>query len=51
MKYDLGVMDIYPIAVNKTKIENSPLLQTVLREEVDAERLPVADVLRKITFE
>lgn len=38
-KYKLGVMDIYPIAVNKTMIENNPFLQAVLKEKVDANRL------------
>ena len=39
MKYQLGVMDLYPIAVNKTKIENNPFFQVRLKEKVDAERL------------
>lgn len=42
MKYQLGVMDLYPIAVNKTKIENNPFLQVRLKETVDAERLRAA---------
>ena len=41
-KYQLGVMDIYPIAVNKTKIENNPFFQAKLKEPVDAERLYAA---------
>ena len=39
MKYRLGVMDLYPIAANKTQIENNPFLQAKLKEPVDAERL------------
>ena len=42
MKYRLGVMDLYPIAVNKTKIENNPFLQARLKEPVDAARLYAA---------
>lgn len=37
--YGLGVMDLYPIAANKTQIENNPFLQAVLKEKVDADRL------------
>ena len=32
-------MDMYPIAVNKTQIENNPFLQAILKDPVDAERL------------
>ena len=39
MKHKLGVMDLYPIAANKTQIENNPFLQARLKEPVDAERL------------
>ena len=35
-------MDLYPIAVNKTKIENNPFFQAKLKEPVDAERLHAA---------
>ena len=42
MKHQLGVMDLYPIAVNKTKIENNPFFQARLKEPVDAERLYAA---------
>ena len=42
MKYQLGVMDLYPIAANKTQIENNPFLQARLKEPVDAERLYAA---------
>ena len=42
MKYQMGVMDLYPIAVNKTKIENNPFFQAKLKEPVDAERLHAA---------
>ena len=42
MKYPLGVMDLYPIAVNKTKIENNPFFQAKLKEPVDAEHLGAA---------
>ena len=39
MKYPLGVMDLYPIAINKTKIENNPFFQAKLKEPVDVARL------------
>lgn len=35
-------MDLYPIAANKTPIENNPFLQARLKEKVDAERLYAA---------
>ena len=35
----MGVMDLYPIAVNKTKIENNPFFQAKLKETVDVTRL------------
>lgn len=41
-KYQLGVMDLYPIAANRTKIENNPFLQARLKEPVDTVRLYVA---------
>ena len=42
MKYQMGVMDLYPIAVNKTKIENNPFFQAKLKEPVDVARLYAA---------
>ena len=42
MKHQLGVMDLYPIAANKTQIENNPFFQARLKEPVDAERLYAA---------
>ena len=42
MKYKLGVMDLYPIAANKTQIENNPFLQAKLKEPVDTNRLYAA---------
>ena len=42
MKHPLGVMDLYPIAVNKTKIENNPFFQARLKGPVDPERLYAA---------
>ena len=38
-RYQLGVMDLYPIAVNKTCIENSPFFKVQFVEKVDVERL------------
>ena len=38
-RYQLGVMDLYPIVVNKTCIENSPLFKVQFVEKVDVERL------------
>ena len=37
--YKLGVMDVFPIAMNQTNMENSPLLKAQFVEKVDAERL------------
>ena len=42
IKYQLDVMDLYPIAANKTQIENNPFVQAKLKEPVDAERLYAA---------
>ena len=42
MKHQMGVMDLYPIAANKTVIENNPFLQARLKKSVDAERLYAA---------
>ena len=41
-RYELGVMDLYPIAVNKTKIENNPLIQIEFVDNVDVDRLYAA---------
>lgn len=38
-RYELGAMDLYPVAANKTQIENNPFLQVEFAEEVDADRL------------
>lgn len=38
-KYDLGVMDLYPIVCNKTEIENNPYLQLTLKQKVDPDKL------------
>ena len=38
----MGVMDLYPIAANKTSMENNPFLQARLKKPVDAERLGAA---------
>lgn len=39
VKYELGVMDLYPIVCNKTKIENNPYLQVELKSDTDPSRL------------
>lgn len=41
-RYELGVLDIYPIAVKGTLIEDSPTVGVALDEEVDAKRLEKA---------
>lgn len=38
-RYNLGVMDVYPIVCNKTEIENNPFLQIVLKDEVNPDKL------------
>ena len=38
-RYNLGVMDIFPVAINKTCMENSPFLKVQFVEKVDAKRL------------
>ena len=38
-RYQLGVMDLFPILINKTCIENSPFFKVRFVEKVDAERL------------
>ena len=42
MKYQMGVMDTYPISANKTSMENNPFFQVKLKERVSAERLHTA---------
>ena len=38
-RYQLGVMDLFPILINKTCIENSPFFKVQFVEKVDVERL------------
>ena len=38
-RYKLGVMDLFPIAINKTCMENSPFFKIKFVEKVDVERL------------
>ena len=38
-RYPLGVMDLFPILINKTCIENSPFFKVKFVEKVDAKRL------------
>ena len=38
-RYQLGVMDLFPIAINKTCMENSPFFKVQFVEKVDVERL------------
>lgn len=38
-KYALGVMDLYPIIANKTKIENTPFVEIKLKNKIDAKKL------------
>ena len=38
-RYKLGVMDLFPILINKTCIENSPFFKVQFIEKVDVERL------------
>ena len=38
-RYKLGVMDLFPIAINKTCMENSPFFKVQFVQKVDAERL------------
>ena len=38
-RYQLGVMDLYPIVVNKTCMENSPFLKVKFLDKVNVERL------------
>lgn len=39
IRYEPGVMDVYPIVCIKTEIENSPFFQVSLKTEVDSARL------------
>ena len=38
-RYQLGVMDLYPITINKSCMENSPFFKVQFVEKVDVERL------------
>ena len=38
-RYKLGVMDLFPIAINKTCMENSPFFKVQFTQKVDVERL------------
>ena len=38
-RYEMGVMDLYPVIANKTQIENNPFLQARFTNEVDVNRL------------
>lgn len=38
-RYEMGTMDLYPVAANKTQIENNPFLQVTLKDKVEPERL------------
>lgn len=38
-RYELGVMDLYPIVCNKTMIENNPYLQVELKDDAEPSRL------------
>ena len=38
-RYQLGIMDLYPVIANKTQIENNPFLQARFVEKVDVNRL------------
>ena len=37
--YELGVMDMFPVAINKTCMENSPFFKVRFIQKVDVERL------------
>ena len=37
-RYQLGVMDLFPILINKTCLENSPFFKVRFVEKVDVER-------------
>ena len=38
-RYEMGVMDLYPISSNKTKMENNPFIQIEFADRVDPDRL------------
>ena len=38
-RYEMGIMDLYPVIANKTQIENNPFLQARFVEKVDVNRL------------
>ena len=38
-RYPLGAMDLFPITMNKTCLENSPFLKVQFVEKIDVERL------------
>lgn len=38
-RYEMGVMDLYPVIANKTQIENNPFLQARFTNEVDVNHL------------
>ena len=38
-RYQLGVMDLFPVLINKTCIENSPFFKVRFAQKVDVERL------------
>ena len=38
-RYKLGVMDLFPIAINKTCMENSPFFKVQFVQKIDVERL------------
>ena len=41
-RYEMGIMDLYPVVANKTQIENNPFLQAKFNEEVKADCLYAA---------
>ncbi len=41
-RYELGIMDLYSIAINETEIESTPAILVTLREAVDKDRLAFA---------
>ena len=49
MRYDLGLMDMYPIEASGTIIENDPMFKIVMKEEVDPIKLEDS-VYRAIKF-
>jgi len=49
MRYDLGLMDMYPIEVSGTKIENDPMFEVTLKSKIDPQKLEDA-VYRAMKF-